>query len=236
MENDDFKRTSDNSGDQLATLVEQLNEAKSRSSDLAAKLASESETARAKHEEFEDDQERTAAELMEMQTSLSQCRSQVALASRAKEDLVSEWSSQLRANEELRAELEEMKRLAKPAQVEVSAAVAPSAAVVPAETSETSSAPDTAAPAADADVELDENGDPLPDGWSMFKSATGDSYYYNAELEKTQWEIPSDDEEDFPEDDDDEEVPPGWQKFFDNSVGQWYYYNTVTEETRWTLD
>ena len=45
-------------------------------------------------------------------------------------------------------------------------------------------------------MELDENGDPLPPGWQMFMDTERNvPYYYNAELEKTQWEVPSDDED-----------------------------------------
>ena len=65
------------------------------------------------------------------------------------------------------------------------------------------------------------------------------AYYYNAELEKTQWEIPADDEDRPPsteEDAGDEDLPAGWLRFYDNSVGQWYYYNEATQETKWTLD
>ena len=86
-------------------------------------------------------------------------------------------------------------------------------------------------------MELDENGDPLPPGWQMFMDTERNvPYYYNAELEKTQWEVPSDDEDHPPSTEGEVELPEGWERFYDNDVGQWYYHNAATQETKWTLD
>ena len=112
---------------------------------------------------------------------------------------------------------------------------------------------DLAQPANDKDEDIHE----LPEGWEeLIDESTGQVYYFNSELNKTQWDKPvieknaSDKDteqvadsigDDVPEEElNDDEVkdaptslPLGWEELVDESSGQTYYFNELKNITQW---
>jgi hypothetical protein len=74
--------------------------------------------------------------------------------------------------------------------------------------------PTQAAPAATSVV------DALPPGWKASKDTNGNAYYYNKELNVTQWWHPAD------------TLPPGWKASKDTN-GNAYFYNKELNLTQW---
>ena len=60
--------------------------------------------------------------------------------------------------------------------------------------------------------------DALPPGWKASKDTNGNAYYYNTEMNVTQWSRPA--------------LPPGWKASKDTN-GNAYYYNKELNVTQW---
>jgi hypothetical protein len=58
----------------------------------------------------------------------------------------------------------------------------------------------------------------LPPGWKASKDTNNNAYYYNKELNVTQWKYPA--------------LPPGWKASKDTN-GNAYYYNKELNVTQW---
>mmetsp|Transcript_781 Transcript_781/g.1263 ORF Transcript_781/g.1263 Transcript_781/m.1263 type:complete len:298 (+) Transcript_781:108-1001(+) len=78
----------------------------------------------------------------------------------------------------------------------------------------------------------------LPKGWQMaMDPATGKTYYYNVELNKTLWEKPIDESGSIKSENKGSEtvpvLPSGWETAKDPSSGKEYFYNRSLNKTSW---